>query len=564
MDLLRRLQEVAELPGGSSVTESLDAEELSEQLAASRTELQSITSKYDALRGECSNLQEEYTAYKVKVQTWREQMKAARAQDRKTIELLRDSSAGNGALSSSSSAPQPDGGDSIGTPDGRSISRSGGGVGELVEVAYVRSLEEQVKCLKESLREYGNQRDAMALEVDRLKETSRRQVLAAGGQELHIQGGGVEGHLDSSLDATKLAVLLERTTEDLRKSQRQVADLEQQNEQLQVESQKTNELLLEAMTKRREEARALEAHSSADAQQMYILSLEQELTKWRAAATAADDLRLWKSEVAAIGKQSPAARKPIDGEPDASRAGMIVAEDKLREANEKLQEQQELIENLSEQLSSLEASAAVRDESVDHMYAENRQLRLRLETAISDAESAERSLGEAQSGLEDRAREVRRMQLELDERDLQLTTAKNANQQLTRELHSARDALRVAKADAAKVLAVTPTAATAVRVQSGEEPNVAASGDEGASVIKLSHSRISSLQAQMKTAWDAVANRQRAIWSNQKLRLYYVTGLLVCLVLLFTFYQTTALIDDPVCEEALSLCLRKIKDVPSS
>ena len=563
MDLFRRLQEVTELPGQSAggAADALDAEELREKLASACADLAAMTSKYDALRTECGNLQEEYAAYKVKVQTWRDQMKAARAQDRKTIDMLRESAAGVNGLAVPADTHDTSGHLGVtGTPDGRSISRDGAAVAS-VEVAYVHSLEEQVKCLKESLREYGNQRDQLALELDKLKGVGRRQALmeAAASQQ---QDPGHTGHDDQDRPEVKrLLILLERTTDDLRKSERQVADLEQQNEQLQQEAQKSNELLLEAMTKRREDARALEAHAGSVAQQTYIRSLEQELDKWRSAATAANDLRHWKSEVAAIGT-SPVARNPVTGPSDGgatTRHMEVVAalEEKLRDAMERLAQQNIIIDGLNDQLAVLESSSAVREESVDSMYTENRQLRLQLEALMADADAAERALGDACKAVEEKQAEVRQAQTALLERDQQIASAKAANQQLVKDLQSTRDALRIAKAEAAAA-ALASAAAPERPVKTDPAPD----GPTDSS-LKLSHAQISNLQNQMKVAWDAVASRQRAIWSNQKLRLYYVTALLVCLVLLFTFYQTTALADDAVCEESLVQCLQKLKALPS-
>jgi hypothetical protein len=562
MDLFRRLQEVADLPGSALAAptagesgQSSDPDELREQLSATLLELAAVSSKYDALRAECSSLHEEYVAYKLKVQTWREQMKAARAQDRRTIELLRESGAGAGGESAGTHHHQENTSGLLATPDGRSSSGGGGG-GVVVEGAYVHSLEEQVKCLKESLREYGNQRDQLTLEVEKLKESARNKLLSATSSPDPAAGlGGPQASSrGDSLETAKLSALLERSSEELAKAKHQVAELELANDQLQREAQKSNDLLLDALTKLREDAKAHGALAAGDAQQQYIRSLEEELEKWRSAATAADDLRAWRSDVAALttgARPEQATERSVD----ASSPGHQLREvqQKLDQALEQVRQQAAVIDGLQEQLLGLESSTSIREESLDHLYSENRHLRIRLESAMADAEAAHIAAAEAETIRDRQHREMVQLQLAVEEHEALVAAAKNTNQALTKELHAAREAVRQAKAAEATLRAsvTVPPLAASVLVTS-DAP--LAQPSEPMS-MKLSHAQIANLQHHMKTAWDAVSSRQRAIWSNQKLRLYYVTGLLVCLVLLFSMYQSTVLTDEPECHEQLVRCM---------
>ena len=148
--LFRRLQEVTDLTNASATegATSSDAtrtvgedsglpgsdasrEELVEALKTLTRDLGIARSSIKAIKEEAKVQQDEFSAYKQKVTSWREQMKAARAQDRKTIDALREAqSAAKGVDGAAKAAGESD--------------------------AYVASLEEQVKVLKETVRDHAD------------------------------------------------------------------------------------------------------------------------------------------------------------------------------------------------------------------------------------------------------------------------------------------------------------------------------------------------------------------------------------------------------------------------
>ena len=113
---------------------------------------------WTALKSECQAVQDEYAAYKLKVQSWRQQIKEARAQDRKTIELLRQ----QGGNAAAGSAP-------TGLPPAHVEGAASPSESRPAADPYVTSLEEQVKMLKETVRETADRRDELSLELKRLR-----------------------------------------------------------------------------------------------------------------------------------------------------------------------------------------------------------------------------------------------------------------------------------------------------------------------------------------------------------------------------------------------------------
>jgi hypothetical protein len=539
-------------------------------------------------------------------------MKAARAQDRRTIDLLRESSAtgaadsGGAATADSSSAALTAATNSDkGTPDAKSSSGGGGGV-------YLASLEEQVKVLKETLREYGHQRDQMALEVARLKEAARTTILqqleaTTNATATATSGGGLsagtatataaaaagdDGERHGGAALLLLRIQLEQTREELAASKSQVQELEHANDQLQQEAQKSNSLLLDAMTKLREDAvqRGSNAggggtltDAAMNGASQYIRDLESELEKWRSAATAADDLRQWRSEAASIGNGAASVKARTARTDREASDEVSKLQSQLDAALARLREAAVVVDAQQEQLAALEARASVQEESLDHMYDETRQLRQRLEAAMTDAEAARCAAALGEAALDAKQRQVTELQFAVEEHEHLAAKSRATTVALTKELNAAREEIRLAKAAAAAAALVPGNSsssrsisldarnAEAVAVGIHSQPEQAAfplshnttTEPQQPFSLRLSYAQIAGIQLQVKTAWEAITSRQRVLWTNQKLRLYYVTGLFLCLVVLFSFYQSTVIADgehdckELFYKEQLELCLAR-------
>ena len=238
--IFRTLQEVTDMVDGEPQDE--DEGPLREKLLRTEKELQDVREKWEAMKAECLALSEEYVAYKTKVQTWRDQMKVARSQDRKTIELLR-------AAQSEKNSPS-------------------GPEGTATNAAYVSSLEEQVRQLKESLRKYGDERDAMQVELWRYKDQLRQARLEISEAQERPPNAGSPSSADAAEDTDttrparaksaheeRLRSELEQQRDEITSLRQQVHELEQSNEQLLEEARQASHASLVQLKDHQEEIR---------------------------------------------------------------------------------------------------------------------------------------------------------------------------------------------------------------------------------------------------------------------------------------------------------------------
>jgi len=317
---LRTLQDVADLPNqaanqgrgngdagasgaGDDDVDSMTREELVQALREAVRRATAAEEKAESLRAEATDINDQFGAFKVKVNTWREQIKQARAQDRKTIEALRAA-----AAASASSDADGAGGE-------------GGSAG--VDKSYVTSLEEQVHALKETVRRHAAERDGLQLELDKVKARARAELQDAidaaakakrddadehdgdgAGRQSETRAASEaherrrEGSVADGGDSATVAKLRSKV-EELQAANRRYAALvsqleddataqkakldgqERANEVLTQELDQANNALTKAVADHAEQLKVARSEAQRTTSAQYAKDLEQELAQYR-------------------------------------------------------------------------------------------------------------------------------------------------------------------------------------------------------------------------------------------------------------------------------------------
>lgn len=601
--LFRRLQEVTELPtisggdgssdGGNAASnlpglpplEELDSEELAEQLRESRRDAAEYQRKWEALKSESSRLNEEYSAYKTKVQSWREQMRVARAQDRKTIELLRNSSVAVPA--SSPTIVASDHGDENDAASGAGSVAAGAGSssGGSTEAIYVASLEEQVRHLKDAIRQGHDERGALRLELKRAQDQHQEELKRL--SELPLPPGNSEkGSADSNKEAMVAGVPATHTTmilqmridakeAEVQQLQRTVHELERQNEVLSDEARSC------ADSVHRLEAAHLAQLSQAQGlldehrQVQYIRSLESEIRMWKAEAQAAragltpmfpshnDDISNDASTSAAVG----AAPSKPSGELLEEMSGLRAA----------LLEKDELLKEMRSQMADVSVEASLQEESIERMFNDCREMEERLMSKQEEVQAACRDRDAWQYRCE--SAELSSREIKRDAEDLadKLCVAQSQLSKLSKDHTQVGEVLRGLRLQLAQQ---QPSGKNESGVGSGNEPssNAAAStlhNDAGSTasyaatlvseLTSVLSSRahqlrnVSAAQEQVHRFWTDMMTKRKALWTNTRWRINLMVVLFVFLVILFSFYQALGAFEESNIEDALRKCEVELK-----
>lgn len=457
--------------------EDVDVDDLREMLRDCQRELQSVTIKWNDLRVESASMSEEYAAYKLKVQTWREQMRVARAQDKKTIELLR----ATGASSSSSGHPTEGGytggGDAGGSPPPAqaNLPSSSASTTSRSEEVYTRSLEEQVRQLKESLRQYSDERNALTIELQRVKDAHRRELEASAlvpaippqtpplstGGEPHpsthappvgtaMGSNGASASIDAD-EVRRLKLLVESKSDALRQAQAEVKRLEQEHEHL-IEEQHQSAVQLAATVEAHEaELRRVQQRLDVDKSAEYIRSLESEVRMWKTEALLAQKLSGPASTSTGTAVAAAAAdRNHTDEALQALQQKWERTEETLVATKLALENRDTELQMLRSQMQQLEEENHLRDESLHRLILDCQEHELRWSQSRAEIQSLQTQRAELALEVELRNQDV---QLAREEGEVLRDRASQAQtqlQQLSRECSSVNEMLRQLKLELAR------------------------------------------------------------------------------------------------------------------
>lgn len=575
----KKLQEVADLPNspqphgspGESdatinerpvehVNENSSRSELIHALRFADSEKKAAEKRIAEITKEATDIADEYAAYKLKVSSWREQIKQARAQDRKTIETLKEAAARTSAENNQAN--------SMVGGSGASITES------MVPASYATTLEEQVRVQKETIRDQAQQRDILQLELTRLKEKQRKEVLEASERT----GENSEGD----------AQLIKQLRSEIVDLQRRFDDSEKMKEKLRIEVDDAHTTLTDAISKHEQEVASLKSQLSSDAKATYIKDLEAELNSYR---KRVESLELEKAEMSAIQaatvhasndvivdrenggtdsatSQEKANTKEFNNQSESVAAGSIQKfrtqleqyERELSQARQEIERlkntnkgQQKTIDELREANAALSAECAIRDDNLSEMYGEARDVRG--EVAVLSQKLQKLSEDVASAKLEtDTQKEL------VEERDTLITElesrGKETASQLARALHDLAakcDEVRSMKLEEARRKVEAAAAGAAATVVANSIPKIVTSGTPPPTPIMPVEFRHRS----HREIFENSIHFARSVWASNRLRWYAIVSVLVLLTMLFSFSQAAVLAQD----EATTEFLKKCKDL---
>ena len=507
----KKLQEVTELTttsgasdnkaATSSAVQDLTMEDLRETVHTLEGELHVLTSKYGALKSEAQSTQDDFAAYKAKVNSWRDQMKAARAQDRKTIEMLRGtSSAPFDATHHGASSPK---------------------VEMSTDAAYVVSLEEQVQVLKETIRGQAAERDKLQLDLGKLREL----VLQKGSNSTP----GIVGEAEVAVGAS--------LREELAQLRNQAEELEGHNAQLQREAVENHATLLNALER-------LKDANKDDGASQYVKDLERELYLYRK------------------GGQKDSTPQVSGNKSQDEAQGTNVAQqhecELRRVAEERVAQLDEEVREMQCQRQALMAEASLREDCIDQSYDELRMLKGEMDTLDSFAKECraahhadmERNK-ETQEALIHANNEVEILRCDYSTLSLKMI-------KIQKELANRSELVCHLKKEVFVLTAAQQE--HHVSVGTAEHGGPAAGSSVSMDETMTQYYMISSMR--WKKAWEMLKSRNIEMWSTTRIRVYGFT-VVVCLVfvLLFSFYQSLPLLEhaeDMAVSLALKECERKL------
>lgn len=553
----KRLQEVTELPGESSVeAEAADEQsrdELIEILAATRAELKEAQTRWQALRAESAATSEEYAAYKTKVQTWREQMRVARAQDRKTIELLRQTGGGSNEETPSGSA-------------GTSGSHAPAAPSNTEEV-YVKSLEDQVKQLKEAFRSASDERDVLKLELKRAKELHRSDLARLSHQDAsHADGASspVRSHGDgdaatvatvSTAEWRKTVLHVETLEEDIKGLKQTIRELERHNELLTEEARQSAEVAAALQSSHREEVEAAKRLVDGDRQVQYIRSLEAEVRMWKAEAQIA------KSGFSTM-LEADSASEAV-GSSSARRSE--VTDERIQALSLQLEQKEATLQEMRLQMADLSVESSLREESIDRILGDCHVLELRLQAAQAEVGALHRTKAQLTEAVETGQQELLDRRREAEELSDRLAHTKAQLAQLSKDYSATNEQLRLLKLDVARRMTSEHTAGAAATHSSPPAASLSAAGDPAmsshdasslsssaqntlrdlASLLQRNRTEhVQAVQLNVHRVWQQLTAQRHLSLSKSLRRWHVMVVLFVLLVILFSLYQGVAVMDE--------------------
>lgn len=578
--LFKRLQEVADLPnsaspqpagaaGSADDVATLDTEELIERVKAAEARAATSDALVETLRKEASELNDQYSAYKVKVNTWREQIKASRAQDRRTIEALR-AAAGNGA------------GEDGDAPN----------AGAAEAAAYAASLEEQVKLLKETVRSHATERDELQMENARLKERAMQDLrkgvegdaaAAASTDDVSEQG-------EAQQRLARYAQLVEDLERDVAAAKKRTDELERANEQLTKEADEATSALAAAVETHTRQLKEVESLSSRSTTVQYAKDLEAELKAYRRQVTDLQrdlDTARASGPVAAMGARevslgsgdaaTPPAHSPSQAAPPVAAtlpAGQRDVEELLARRTTQLEQANVDLADARSHLAELEAESGIRDDTVNELFAENKALRERTLQMTADLEATKSALAERTAELKQSEDASADTNIRVAELSAALDQMHRTQAKLQRELSEKSEALRQMKlldlqrqtqaASAQQRHSAAAALAAHPDVQQGgidipDTSKHSAAEQQAATTDSIIMARLNAM------SWSAQYKRYmdvgRTVVSSARLRSYAVAVAFMFLVLIFMYSQSAVIHEDQANIDLLRRCkeLTKIK-----
>lgn len=600
--LFRRLQEVTELPSslGSAADapdattdhsrlppleddDDLDADELAEQLREARRDAAEYQTKWESLRTESSKLNEEYAAYKTKVQTWREQVRVARAQDRKTIELLRNSNASSGGATSSA--------DHDGNVEGPTTTVAGpsstSANGSSTEAIYVSSLEEQVRTLKDAVRQGNDERNAIRLEFKRAQDHHQEELrklsevsssvgtvmTQASSNPNEQQGGAVATTAHATM---VLQMRIDAKDVEVHQLRQNVEELERQNEALAEEARSFADAVQRLESAHTAQLSQTQGLLDEHRQVQYIRSLESEIRMWKAEAQAA------RVGLTPIATSSSSLKDETHSSSSPSAANAV--EEEMMSLRLVLQDKEELLKDIRAQMADLSVEASLREESIERMFNDCREIEEQLMSKQAEIAAVCRDRDAWQHRSEEAERVAREMKSEAEDLADKLVVTQGQLSKLSKDHTQVGDVLRSLRLQ----LAAAATAAAASspshsgagnKSDAGGRASVAAGDDIGGNdsstasfaaslvseVANVLSSRahqlrnVSAAQEQVHRFWTDMMARRRTLWTNTRWKVNLLVVLFLFLVLLFSFYQGLSAIDESSVEEALKKCEGELK-----
>jgi predicted nucleic acid-binding Zn-ribbon protein len=614
----RRLQEVADLPnqvassgrrgedssgGATDPTEAMSREDLVDALGAARQRAAAAEETAANLRREASEINDQYAAFKVKVNTWREQMKAARTQDRKTIETLRAAAGG---------APGDDGADHTAKK-------------ATVDATYAASLEEQVSVLKETVRRHAAERDEVQLELERLKARSKKEmqeaadaaVRAADDAKVHpgAGAGGAGATVAASLleDAQsglrRYASLVQQMEEDAELLKQKLHSQERANEILTQDLDNANSALAKAVADHAYQLRDAQSDAQRTTSARYAKDLEAELQAYRrqladvqqqlldshaeladlragrVAGTPPPSGAVQNSDVPAgtappFKPQSPVVSSTTAMMADPSMSGLATqrrlqlrveeVEHELATKTRELRAAREEAERLELNMREVEAEGSIREDTLNSVFAENKVLRERVDALRSDLDRDASSIAQLERAIHDREAAVADTNARVEEMAKALDTAQKQVTKLQRELSEKADAVRQLKlaelqrqTDDRVRLQVNGHAA---RTHAAGGPSPATPGAEaiasrsaldGAAAEAMLSARLHSLK--VPSRYHRFITPAHHVWTNARIRNYVIAAAVLLLLLMFMYTQSTAIEEDAATVELLRHCKEMLK-----
>lgn len=589
--LFRRLHEVADLPNsvsasssaheaGTSEETAMDAEELIEAVREARRLSDAYKCKWEALRTESAQLNDEYAAYKAKVQGWREQVRIARAQDRKTIELLRNSSQNGG----STRGEEGRGGEM----DAAAPSHGGGPVGgNSTEAVYVSSLEEQVRQLKEVIRQGNEDRSGLRVEVKKLQEQHREALIRLSDLSTPSNVSSDAATNDSKQSVAALVQLrLDAKDLELQQLQRTIKDLELQNEVLAEEGRLSADAVHRLESAHHEQLSKTQGLLDEHRQVQYIRSLESEVRMWKAEAQAA---RVGLTPMDSSPSNHDASNGADDGEGGSStsfadrrvRSESAEQQQLVQLLRAQVAEKDDVLREIRVQMADLSMEASLREESIERMFSDCREFEQRLSMKQDELLEARKEAESWQLRCEMSERECREIKRESEDLFDRLSLTQGQLAKLSKEHAQVGEALRGLRLQLAmQGNGGAPKAAAAAGSLSADvtpSPDASQPNSDNtfaynlvSEVANLLSSRTHQLrnvraaQEQVHHFWTELVAKRRAMWSTTRWRLHLLIVLFLLLVILFSFYQAIGAMDETSVEETLRRCESDLKALRKS
>eukprot|EP01060_Flectonema_neradi_P009548 TRINITY_DN1679_c3_g1_i1.p1 TRINITY_DN1679_c3_g1~~TRINITY_DN1679_c3_g1_i1.p1 ORF type:complete len:526 (+),score=107.98 TRINITY_DN1679_c3_g1_i1:46-1623(+) len=457
MDILNRLKQAAEITTtaddeGNSHTWDDDTprEQLIRFLQLSESELSLIKKQYDDLKIESSQQLKEHGEYRAKVQGWRKQTQLDRESSKKMIVGLRGSEASKTDL----------------------------------ENTYIKNLHEQVATLKECVRQATERAEKIAHERDMLEKTSKerfdeynqkverwkKSILTsspadeAPSSESDLKLLQVEAELATRNEMIKeLTNQLEESKKTIEESNTRASDSVQQLEEI-IE---THERHVEQIN-RDHESKLLSLQDGS--QTKYIKDLETELKQWRHNSVSAgqeDDSLPSPVASAVVVSSDEELTRQLEREREDKRK--LSAD--LCEALDRVATLTSQIDSSSAKCSQINSTADAREQAVQSLFNENKQLRIELDQKSVEISEAHSTSDELQLRVTELLSEADKMNTTQSENFAEMTRLQKSATTLQRELAARNETIRKLKSQCSKSFVKTQAAApTKVQRESASSP----------------------------------------------------------------------------------------------